>query len=231
MSTAPSKPAAAGQPPDNKPTNSCSCKKLFLYSIVLFICLAAAIYLFRVPILTAFGNFLVIQDRLEPSDIIFVLNGDVATRPFQAAKLWKEELAPKVVIVRAGNSLAVNMDIATNVTDTSIAMMKKAGIPAATIVQLPFPSGVTSTFDESRALRSYAQQNSLRRIIVVTSSIHTRRARWIIRRALAGLPLKIMMSPSFDPRYTPRNWWRQEDGFIGYQNEYLKLVYYFFKHR
>jgi len=222
---------AGDQQPDNKPASSCSLKKFFLRSIVIFVCLIAALYLFRTTILTAVGNFLVIQDRIEPSDIIFVLNGDVATRPFQAAKLWKEGLAPKVVIVRAENSLAVNMDLAMNVTDTSIAMMKKAGIPDTTIVQLPFPNGVNSTFDESSALRSYAQQNSLRRIIVVTSAIHTRRARWIIRRELAGLAVTIMMSPSFDPRYTPSNWWRQEDGLIGYQNEYIKLFYYFYKYR
>jgi Uncharacterized conserved protein len=221
MSTAPSGPVAG----------SCSLKKFFLRSIVIFVCLIAALYLFRVPILTALGNFLVIQDRLEPSDIIFVLNGDVATRLFQAAKLWKQGLAPKVVIVRAENSLAVNMDLAMNVTDTSIAVMKKAGIPEPVIVQLPVPNGVTSTFDESRALRSYAQQNSLRQIIVVTSAIHTRRARWIIHRELSGLAVKIMMTPFFDPRYTSSNWWRQEDGLIGYQNEYIKLFYYLFKYR
>ena len=194
-------------------------------------CAIGGLYLFRARILTGIGNFLVIADPLEPSDIIFVLNGDVATRPFQAAKLLRQGLADKVVIARAENSLAVDMGLAQNVTDTSIAVMKKAGIPEAKITQLPFGKGVTSTFDEAVALRSYAQQSSLHRVIVVTSAIHTRRARWIITRATAGAHLKITMSPSPDPRYTSSSWWTQEDGLIGYQNEYIKLMYYLVKYR
>jgi uncharacterized SAM-binding protein YcdF (DUF218 family) len=182
--------------------------------------------LLRVQILTGIGNFLIIQDPLEPSDIIFVLNGDVATRPFQVAKLVRQGLSDKVVIARAENSMAVEMGLAQNVTDTSVAVMEKAGIPESKIVQLPVPKGVTSTFDEATALRDYVRQNSYHRLIVVTSAIHTRRASWIIHKTFAGLPAKIMMSPAPDPRYTSGTWWRQEDGLIGCQNEYIKLVYY-----
>jgi len=186
------------------------------------ICAIGALYLLRVPILTRVGTFLIVQDPLEPADIIFVLNGDIATRPFQVAKLVNQGISDKVVIVRAGDSLAVDAGLQPNITEMSVAMMKRAGIPEAKIVQLPFPKGVTSTFDEAAALHAYAKENAVKRIVVVTSAIHTRRARWILTRKLADLPLKIMMSPAPDPRYTPGNWWLQEDGFIGCQNEYLK---------
>jgi len=194
-------------------------------------CALGGVYLLRVPILTGVCNFLIVQDTLEPSDMIFVLNGDIATRAYQVAKLVNQGISDKVVIVRAVDSLAVDAGLQPNVTDMSVLMMKRAGIPEAKIVQLPFPKGVTSTFDEARALHAYVQKNSVKRVVVVTSAIHTRRARWIITKELAGTPPKIMMSPAPDPRYTPRNWWRQEDGFIGCQNEYLKLAYYLVKYR
>ena len=195
------------------------------------ICALGALYMLRVPILTGVGNFLIVQDPIEPSDIIFVLNGDIATRPNQVAKLVNQGISDKVVIVRAVDSLAVDAGLQPNITDMSVAMMKRAGVPESKIVQLPFPKGVTSTFDEATALRQYVRKNAVKRIVVVTSAIHTRRARWIIAKELADTPLKIMMSPAPDPRYTPRNWWRQEDGFIGCQNEYLKLAYYLVKYR
>jgi len=199
--------------------------------VLVIVCVICALFALRTPILTAFGEFLVIHDRLEPSDIIFVLNGDVATRPFQVAEVLKQHLAEKVVIARAENSIAVDMGLAQNVTDTSIAVMKKAGISQEKIIQLPFGKGVTSTFDEAVALRSYAQKTGLHRVIVVTSAIHTRRGRWIINRELAGAHVDILMSPAPDPRYKANNWWKQEDGLIGYQNEYIKLIYYLFKYR
>src|SRR5688500_16341051 len=97
--------------------------------MLVIVCGARTLFALRTPILKAFGEFLVIHDQLEPSDIIFVLNGDVATRPYHVAKVLKQNLAEKVVIARAENSIAVEMGLAQNVTDTSIAVMKKAGIP------------------------------------------------------------------------------------------------------
>ncbi len=188
------------------------------------------LFVLRAPILTAVGNFLIVRDRLEPSDIIFVLNGDVATRPYQVARLLKQGMSDKVVIARTEDSMAVDAGVQPNITDMSIAIMKRAGIPGDKIVQLPIPGGVTSTFEEATALREYIRRNSLQRLIVVTSAIHTRRAGWIIHKALGGIPVKIMMSPAPDPRYTTGTWWRQEDGLIGCQNEYIKLIYYLVKH-
>jgi uncharacterized SAM-binding protein YcdF (DUF218 family) len=205
-------------------------RKLLL-AMAFVICAIGALYLLRGPILTAVGNFLIVQDKLEPADLIFVFNGDIATRPFQVAKLINQGVADKVLIVRAENSLAVEAGLSQNITDLSVAMMRKAGIPEARIVQLPHPNGVTSSFDEAMALRAYVQQKQIKRIVAVTSAIHTRRARWILAKELADTPVKIMMSPAPDPRYTSRNWWRQEDGFIGCQNEYLKLGYYLVKYR
>lgn len=188
-------------------------------------------YLFRIPILTGIGNLLIVQDQLEPSDLIFVLNGDIATRPFQVAKLVQRGLSDKDVIVRAADSLASAANLYPNITELSIAMMIRAGIPQSSIIQLPQPKGVASTFEEAEALHSYVREHPLKRVIVVTSAIHTRRAGWIITRTLSDAHIKFMMSPAPDPRYNSHNWWRQEDGFLGYEMEYTKLAYYLLKYR
>src|SRR5690242_16497767 len=124
-------------------------RKTLLIVIAGMLAVICAAYLLRIPILSGIGKFLIIQDPLEPSDIIFVLNGDIATRPLQVANLMKRNLAENVVIVRAENSLAVDAGLSQNITDLSVATMKRAGVPDTKIVQLPFPKGVTSTFDEA----------------------------------------------------------------------------------
>src|SRR5689334_16032709 len=108
-------------------------RKRILLTALTTVCIGGVLLL-RTPILTAMGNFLMVRDRLEPSDIIFVLNGDVATRPFQAAKLRPRSIANQVVIARAGNSQTVEMGLLTNnITDLNIAVMKKTVITAAQI--------------------------------------------------------------------------------------------------
>jgi len=61
-------------------------KRLFL--CVSPILLVAILYASRFKILAGIGDALVIHDRLETSDIIFLLNGDPTVRPYQAAKLF-----------------------------------------------------------------------------------------------------------------------------------------------
>ena len=61
-------------------------KKVFvLAAVVLFPIL---LYVFRFQELAGIGGFLVIHDKLEPADIIFLLNGDPTVRPYHAAALF-----------------------------------------------------------------------------------------------------------------------------------------------
>ena len=57
-----------------------------------------------------------------------------------------------IVIARSESTPTVDLGLVPNDTDISVAVMEKLGVPADKVTILPFPGGVTSTFDEASAV-------------------------------------------------------------------------------
>jgi len=205
-------------------------QRVLLAGIVLVLLIALA-YAFRSQILTGMADLLVVNDPLQPADMIFVLNGDYNTRPFRASELYEQGLAPVIVIAKAEMLPAEKLGLAPNDTDVSINVMKKLGVPPEKIVVLPVEGGTTSTFDEAIALRQYIESHNIRSLILLTSAFHTRRAKWIFDRELAGLPVRLEVAAVPHYGFDESNWWQSEDGLITLNNETIKLAYYFLKYR
>ena len=186
-------------------------------------------YVFRVPLLQGVAEFLAVDETPPAADLIFVLNGDMHSRPFHAAILYGDGIAPRVAMTREKDMPAAELGLLRNSTDISVDVMKAKGVPGDRIVQLEYGEGVTSTEDEARSLREYATQERLEKVVIVTSFYHSRRARWVFRNAFEGSTTKILMSPAPDPGFGPDDWWRKERGLVNVQNEYIKLVWYLFK--
>jgi uncharacterized SAM-binding protein YcdF (DUF218 family) len=203
-------------------------KKIFVLAAIVL--LPILLYVFRFQALAGIGSFLVIHDQLEPADIIFLLNGDLTVRPYHAAELFAQGLAPKIVIARSEDSPGVQFGAYPNVTDSNLIILKKLGVPETGLTELRPSRGVSTTFDEAIALRDYCRLHAIRKVIVVTSDMHSRRARFVMRKELSGMPVKVMLSPIADRKYGANNWWRIEDGVVGCQNEYIKLAYYHLKY-
>jgi uncharacterized SAM-binding protein YcdF (DUF218 family) len=205
-------------------------RNILVASAVLLL-LAVLVYALRAQILTGIADLLVVNDPLQPVDMIFVLNGDYNTRPFRASELYEQGLAPIIVIARSEMLPAEKLGLAPNETDISIGVMEQLGVPPEKIVVLPVEGGTTSTFDEAIALRQYIESHNIQSLILLTSAFHTRRAKWIFDRELAGLPvaLEVAAVPSYG--FDESNWWQSEDGLITLNNEYIKLAYYFLKYR
>lgn len=187
--------------------------------------LAAAAFLFRGALLTGVAELVVVEDRLTPADLIFVLNGDVHTRPFRAAQLYREGLAPRVVIAREQARPATRLGLYPGDADVAVEIMRREGVPGSAILVLETEGGVTSTSDEAEALRRHVAATSARRVIVVTSDYHTARARWLVRRAPGMDSTQVLMAGAPDDRFSPANWWRSEAGLVAYVQEYLKFAH------
>ena len=197
--------------------------------VFLSLCLLA--FALRTPILTGLGNYLIAEDELQPAEIIFLLNGDFNARPFHAADLYARGLAPRIVIARVEPGPAELLGLVPNETDISVRILERQGVPPEAITILPVPGGVTSTYEEAEVLRDYVAGHEVERVILVTSAFHTRRAGWIVRRALEGLPVILEVAAAPSPDYAATNWWQGEAGLIAVNNEYVKLFYYIFKYR
>jgi uncharacterized SAM-binding protein YcdF (DUF218 family) len=195
--------------------------------LLLLVILAFA---FRSQILTSIADYLIVSDKLQPADVIVLLNSEVNTRPFRASALYQQGLAPVIVIARSESTPTVDLGLVPNDTDISVAVMEKLGVPAEKIVVLPFPGGVTSTFDEASAIRQYVVAHQTRRIILVASAFQSRRARWTFEKVLAGLPVTLEMVAVPYAGFDQTNWWKNEAGLVTLNNEYIKWFYYLFKY-
>jgi uncharacterized SAM-binding protein YcdF (DUF218 family) len=208
---------------------SCNLRKISAAGAV-GLALIALAFVFHAQILTGVADYLIINDKLQPADAIFLLNSEFNTRPFRAAELYAQGLAPVVLIARAEDTPVVKLGLVPNDTDISVGVMEKLGVPAEKIIVLPFPGGVTSTFDEAVVFRQYTESHRIQRIILVTSSFHTRRARWIFEKMLAGAPITLEMAAVPYVEFDQTNWWKNEIGLTTLNNEYIKLFLYLIKY-
>lgn len=204
--------------------------KILVLMVTILAAAGLLVYVYRFQLLSGLARLLIVSDSLQPADIIFVLNGDVNTRPFFAAQLFKQALAPRIVIPRVEDTPAVSIGLYPNGTDVSVKVMQKLEVPAEAITVIPIEGGVTSTRDEAVVLRRYIAEHQLKRVIVVTSAFHTRRARWIVAKELAGSGAALQMAAAPEWEFDETNWWQEEQGLISLTNEYIKLGYYLVKY-
>jgi uncharacterized SAM-binding protein YcdF (DUF218 family) len=101
-------------------------------------------------------------------------------------------------------------------------------IPASALQMIG--TNVTSTYDESRAVRAWVRQNGAASIVITTDLFHTRRARWIFRRELRDTPVKIYVAAADPVGFKINDWWQNEGSVIQFQNEIIKSIYYWFKY-
>lgn len=187
--------------------------------------LASVSYAFRGPILIETGRWFVVDDPPVPGDFIYLLGGDVHTRPFYAAHLYSRGLAPKIVIPKEESRPAEAIGLMPNGTDVSVRILRRLGVPDSSIIVLSVPGGVGSTQDEAEVLRAYVSRHPASQVLVVTSMFHTRRARWTIRRVLGESRVSIWMMAAPDERFDHTNWWQHEDGLLRYNEEVVKFIH------
>ena len=82
----------------------------------------------------------------------------------------------------------------------------------------------TSTHESLVAVRPILERENVRRLVVVTSPYHQRRALWAARRTLTGV--EIVSRPADPSSWQPRGWWKSRSNRRIVLGEYLKLAYY-----
>lgn len=99
------------------------------------------------------------------------------------------------------------------------------GVPEERIVTLVLNG--PGTHGEAVAVRAYAEQQGVQRVLVVTSPYHTRRSLAVFRKVFAPLPVAIGVAPARETSVAdPNRWWwgRYDRAYVGY--EWAALLYY-----
>lgn len=188
-----------------------------LLFLMFLLCLLFLVYLARHPLLRMAGSFWIVDEGPVASDVIVVLgddnyDGDRATR---AAELLKAGWAPR--IVASGRGLRSYASIAEleehDLTDR--------GVPISAIVR--FAHRAEDTREEAAAISQLASSHGWKRIILVTSNFHARRARYIYQRSLApGTVLRVVAARDRD--FDPDNWWTTREGIKIFAHELVGMV-------
>ncbi len=177
-------------------------KLLFLIFLIVLI---AVVYLTRYPILRFAGDFWVMDETPQFSDVIVILSDDnyEAARATRAAQLFKSGMAPR--ILASGRLLRPYAGIAELMEHD----LEAQGVPANVIV--PFPHHAGNTREEAIADAQAIASHGWKKVLLVTSNYHTRRADYIFARTLPkGTELRVVSAP--DSEYDPNSWWEHRTG-------------------
>ena len=188
-----------------------------LMFLVFLLCALFALYLVRRPMYRLAGHFWVVDQAPVASDAIVMLgddnyNGDRAAR---AAELFKAGWAP--VVVASGRYLRPYASIAELEEHDLI----EHGVPRGAVVR--YAHFAENTRDEAFELRELIVERGWKRILLVTSDYHTRRARYICARAFPpGTILRVVAAR--DSEYDPDRWWHTRQGQKLFFHEVVGMV-------
>jgi uncharacterized SAM-binding protein YcdF (DUF218 family) len=155
------------------------------------------------------GTSLSVKDLLQPADAIVVINGKVPFRAMKGADLYKQHLAPEVWLTMGNrNRGEVEME-RLGVRPTlehvySQAVLEKLGVPPKAIHVLPGRN--TNTATEVKTIAAYAKQHRVARVLLVTSSYHSRRVRSLWHRLVGDSPRAIIQFTDEEP-FDADRWW------------------------
>ncbi len=175
--------------------------------------------------LVLIGNYLVIEDTLQPADVIHVIAGD-DYRTDYAIELYRNGYAD-TLFYTGGWCTVHHYFHGEHGRERSLS----AGVPADAIAIDDEP--VTSTYMEAERLKEWIDLSPrpIRSVIIVSDPFHMRRANWIYRWVL-GNKIRVQMAPvPFDRTPFQKNWWKDGQSQANVQDEYGKLVYNLLRYR
>jgi uncharacterized SAM-binding protein YcdF (DUF218 family) len=196
-------------------------------AFLLLIVLVAGVWLERAPLLRGAADLWIVSDPVTGSDAVAVLGGGLDFRPFAAAEIYRKGLVTRVIISQVAKTWSAKIGAVPGHTELNRMVLVKLGVPDAAIGT--FGQENRSTFDEAAALRDWADEHHVSRIIIPTEIFASRRVRWIFNREFARSSVHLQIFATDGPDYT-REWWKTEAGMIAFQNEVLKYLYYRLKY-
>ena len=176
------------------------------------------------------ATLLIVKAELPSADAIVVLSGPATyiERTDWAARLYREGRAPLVVLSNEGLRGGWSKTEERNPYFYELAMkeLERRGVPGEDI-QVVSEIGA-GTYEEASRVRKHATKHNQKRLLVVTSAYHSRRALWAIRRACEGsdIQLGIDSPPPGWQTPSPGFWWLHKWGWKVVAGEYVKLLYY-----
>ena len=170
------------------------------------------------------GRWLIVEDPLQNAGAIAVLSGRMPNRALEAAKVYKQGYAPQVWLTHSTEPGATLAKLSVpyqgeDVYDKLILIHE--GVPESAIHVLDPP--IVNTADEMAAIGQALQRGNPRRVILVTSKVHTRRTHTLWKRLSTANGDAIVHGVSDDP-FDADHWWQNTSDALDVVREVLGLL-------
>jgi uncharacterized SAM-binding protein YcdF (DUF218 family) len=185
---------------------------LILAGIGLF-CLCSALF-----VLGALGNFLVVNEPLQPADAVVVLSGGELDRLEKAVNIIKAEKARYLILTETQETTESGWKTA----DYLASEAHQRGIPVPQIVITR--KVATNTQEEAIATLDILKERGWNTLIVVTDPYHTRRSQLIFQRVLSKEPVEFIVVSSKEPRLNVWLWYLDRDSRNSVVREFISLL-------
>lgn len=168
------------------------------------------------PLLTELGSLLIEDDGPQKAQVAVVPGGDDAgMRIVKAAQLAQAGYVPYVIVDGPKTLLG-------DESEMTIQYAIEKGYPPSLFQPFPLPAGMNSTQAETALVGKYLKKHGIRKILLVTSNFHTRRAGRYMRRQNPGLQVVVVAAP--DPNFAASTWWKSREGEKTFAFEWMKTI-------
>jgi uncharacterized SAM-binding protein YcdF (DUF218 family) len=180
------------------------------------------------------AKFLIVTAPLSRADALVVLSGSSTyiERSRLAADLYYEGRAPLIILTNDNQTGGWSEQEQRNpfFVERTVEELRRNGVPIKSIEVWWQP--VNSTYDEAILVRHRAEVKGLKSLLFVTSSYHSRRALWTLRRVFRGHSVEVGLDAVPVGQQSPGTtiWWSTIRGWRQVALEYPKLIYYWFKY-
>jgi hypothetical protein len=162
------------------------------------------------------GRFLVV-DEPQKSDVILVLAGETDRRPARGLELLGQGYAGRMILnVPAGARVYQWMQL-------ELAEKYIHGLPQASSISI-CPITGSSTKDEARDSAPCLRSADGRKVLIVTSDYHTRRALHTFQREAPDCEFSV--AAAYDPNEFGVQWWRHRQWAKVDFDEWLRLIWW-----
>jgi uncharacterized SAM-binding protein YcdF (DUF218 family) len=189
---------------------------LLILTLILVVAVVAILMLSE-----ALDSVLVVSQPLPKADAIVVMAGGRDVRLAPVAALYKEGVAPLILLTNDGIFAGWSLKYQRNLYLVEWARedLLEMGVPEGAIALLSYTASGT-IYDALNTLDYVLTRPEIQSLLVVTTDYHTCRTLWTFRRVFEREGTQIGVYPVLD---LSQPWWRR--ACVLYL-EYLKYVYY-----
>lgn len=188
--------------------------------------LALGLYLGGPYLLGAVGRYLVTEQPLAKADLVLVLSGEEFLRAPEAARIYHEGYAPKILLTNEIKPRGLN-DLARlgirfpEGQQVGISILEALRVPRGAI--LTIEERADSTRAEMQTVARFLKSHPVKSMIIVTSKSHTTRAYKIFSAGL-GPGIRLIMRPVSNDPFDPTRWWHNREDAKQVLHEYQALA-------